>query len=262
MTGAHFAGSDVLAGERALVTGAGQGIGRATALALAARGAAVVLVDIDGEAAAATKAIISAAGGEATVLVIDVTSPGEVLAGVAEAETRGGELGIVVNNAGGGSPATTVMSSDADWERVLALNLHSARYVTRAVWPSMVRRRRGVILNAASQSAYRAQPDLAAYCTAKAGIVQFTRCVALEGAPYGIRANSVSPGYVLTPALQSWFDQQSDPQAAARGAASEIPLGRLARPEEVAETYAFLASPVSSYITGTNVEVNGGTTIN
>ncbi len=243
-----------------MVTGAGQGIGRATALAFATAGARVAVVDRDAELARATVREIETAGGRADALVCDVTSPAEVGRCVADIGKSLGPATILVNNAGGGNPPTSIMSPDEDWNAIFALNLMSVIYVTRAVWPGLCEQGGGVVLNAASQSARVADPNLAGYCAAKAAIVQLTRCLAVEGAPHGIRVNCVSPGFVSTPALTAWIGAEPDPVAVTEAIVNKIPLARLAQPDDIARTYVFLASDAAVYVTGAELPVDGGST--
>jgi 3-oxoacyl-[acyl-carrier protein] reductase len=247
-----------LDGRNALITGAGQGIGRSTALTFAAAGAGVAVADWDRELAASTVAAIEQAGGRAVASVIDVTKSADVERGVAEVTEQLGPITVLVNNAGGGNPPTTILSPEADWDRCVDLNFKGVVNVCRAVWPTMVEQGGGVILNAASLSATRAMAGLIAYCSSKAAVVQLTRCLALEGAPHKIRANCLAPGFVLTPALQEYFASTGDPDETAAAVAAGVPDGRLADPQEVADLYLFLASDVASYITGAAIPIDGG----
>ena len=247
-----------LDGRAALITGAGQGIGRSTALTFAAAGASVAVADWDPELAASTVSAIEQAGGRAIPSVIDVTKSADVERGVAEAIEQIGPITVLVNNAGGGNPPTTILSSEADWDRCVDLNFKGVVNVCRAVWPTMVQQGGGVILNAASLSATRVMAGLIAYCSSKAAVVQLTRCLALEGAPHKIRANCLAPGFVLTPALQEYFATTGDPVETAAAVAAGVPNGRLADPQEVADLYLFLASDAAAYITGAAVPIDGG----
>jgi NAD(P)-dependent dehydrogenase (short-subunit alcohol dehydrogenase family) len=250
-----------LDGRIALVTGGGQGIGRATAIMMADAGAKVAVVDIDEDLAASVVAEIESAGGTATAIMCDVTSEQDVEASVKRACNELGPVTILLNNAGGGNPPSTITSPRSQWDKIISLNLGSVISMSRAVWPVMVEQGGGVILSASSQSARRAMESLSPYGAAKAAIVQLTRSLALEGAPVGIRANCVAPGWVLTPAVQTWFDTQDDPQAVEAEAAASIPIGRLATPEDIAYAYCFLASDAAAYITGTELWCDGGTTL-
>jgi NAD(P)-dependent dehydrogenase (short-subunit alcohol dehydrogenase family) len=245
--------------KTAIVTGAGQGIGRATACAFAASGARVAVVDINEDAARETTAMIRSAGLGAETFVIDVTSSAAVAEQFAAIARELGPVDIVVNNAGGGIKQTTIESPDDDWDLVLNLNLRGVINTCRVLWRPMVDHGGGVILNASSQSAHRPMPGLTAYNVAKAGIVHLTKCLAVDGAAHGIRANCIAPGWVLTPAVEAWFAAEQDPQAAHDNmVASDIPIGRMATAEDVAAAYLYLASPAASYVTGVELPVDGG----
>jgi NAD(P)-dependent dehydrogenase (short-subunit alcohol dehydrogenase family) len=247
-----------LDGRTAMITGAGQGIGRFTALAFAAAGAQVAVADWDGELATSTVSAIEEAGGRAVTSVFDVTKAAEAEQAVAEVGRQLGPVTVLVNNAGGGNPPTTIMSPEADWDRCVNLNFKGVVNMCRATWPTMIEQGGGVILNAASLSATRAMAGLIAYCSSKAAVVQLTRCLALEGAPHRIRANCLAPGFVLTPALQEYFSSTGDPDETAAAVAAGVPDGRLGDPAEVADLYLFLASDAAAYITGAAIPIDGG----
>lgn len=253
-------GSARFSGQGVLVTGAGKGIGRETALRFAAEGAKVAAVDIDREAVEAVVAAITDAGGEAVALVGDVTSATAVDAFVARAADVLGDLSVVVNNAGGGAEGFAEMD-EAEWDRQINLNLKSAFLVSRAVWPLLKARGGGSILNAASIAGRWASPGLLAYCTAKAAIAMFTKSLALEGGPYGIRVNCVVPGNIRTPALEAYFESQGDADSLYEKAAAMTAVGRLGTSADIAEAYLYLASDAASFVTGTELLVDGGLTL-
>ncbi|WP_214104355.1 SDR family NAD(P)-dependent oxidoreductase [Acrocarpospora catenulata] len=259
-TGRAGSGGPRFAGQVALVTGAGRGIGQETAFRFAAAGAKVAAVDLDQATAEETAGAIRADGGEAVGLAGDVLSSASVTAFVAEAVRLLGPVSVLVNNAGGGA-GFTMDSPEQEWDRQLDLNLKSAYLVAKAVWPVMRENGGGVILNASSVAGRWAMPGLTAYSVAKAGIVMLTKSLALEGAPYGIRVNCVVPGNVLTPALRAFFDSQDDPDAAYAAAAKAAAVGRLGEGQDIADAYLYLASPEASWVTGTDLLIDGGFTL-
>lgn len=250
-----------LDGRVALITGAGQGIGLATAEGMASLGAKVAIADINAELGEAAAAAIVADGGEAIFVNCDVTSQESAEAAVAVAGAALGPVNVAVNNAGGGNPPTTMSSARAQWDAALALNLGGAIAISLAVWPVMLENGGGVILNASSQAARRAMEGLSAYCTAKAGITALTRSLALEGGPHGIRANCVAPGWVLTPAVVEWFERTGDRAKAEAEASEAVAIRRLSTAEDMARIYCYLASDNASYITGAELWADGGTTL-
>jgi len=245
-----------LASKVALVTGASSGIGQATALALAARGASVAVHYNSNQAGAqeAVKAICSQ-GGKAVAVRGDVKSSSEVTRIVAETVAALGPVDILVNNAGSLVERLRLMElSEARWDEVIALNLTSAYYFCRAVAPSMMERRSGTIINVSS-IAGRNGGALGSihYTTAKGGLIAFTKCLAKEMALYGVRVNAVSPGVIATP-----FHGRFSTREMMENYNKAIPLGRPGNPEEVGRVIAFLASEEASYVTGETVEINGG----
>jgi NAD(P)-dependent dehydrogenase (short-subunit alcohol dehydrogenase family) len=244
------------AGRVGLVTGAGSGMGRATARLLAERGGAVVAADVNAEGAAATVAGIREAGGRAEACHCDVTRASDVEAAVALARQRFGRLDVLINCAGILRIAPLEETSEKEWAEVLAVNLTGAFLQTKAAMAAMREQGGGAIVHIASRAALRAKEGHGAYGTAKAGILQLTQTAALEGAPHGIRVNCVCPGFVDTPMTRGGYEED------AFAAWSRIcPLGRPAQPEEIARAMLFLASSEASFITGVALPVDGGRTV-
>ena len=244
-----------LRGKVAVVTGAGQGLGEAIARRLAAEGAAVAVVDVEGGLADGVAREIQAAGSRAVAVRTDVTDRASVRAMVEEVGRRLGEPDILVNNAGGFPKLRTLLEvEEEEWDAILALNLKSAYLCSRAVLPGMIARRGGRIVSLSSPAA-RSLTNFSAthYAAAKAGILGFTRHLAYEVGQYGITVNAVAPGTTLTERVR----RARTPEDQAR-IASLVPLGRLGLPEDSAAAVAFLASDDAAYITGITLDVNGG----
>jgi meso-butanediol dehydrogenase/(S,S)-butanediol dehydrogenase/diacetyl reductase len=244
-----------LAGKVAVVTAAASGIGRASALRLAAEGALLVLNDLDAAALAALVAEIRGSGGTAEACPGDVCESGTHDALVARAEQRFGRLDVLHNNAGVGLPGPLHEVSDADWRRQLAVTLDSAFYGTRAALRVMRAQRAGSIINTASGAALAAEENLGVYSAAKSALVGLTRATAVENAALGIRANAICPGTILTPAVARL--DASLPGGLSDYAAAH-PQRRLGTAEEVAALVAFLASDDSAHINGTAIPIDGG----
>jgi 2-deoxy-D-gluconate 3-dehydrogenase len=245
-----------LDGMVALVTGAGSGIGRVTAQALAEAGADVAVTELPErlERAEATAAEVRGLGRTAAALPLDVREVPSVAAMVAAARDRFGRIDVLVNNAGVQVPRLAVDVREEDWDAVLDVDLRGAFFVAQAVGREMIRAGRGAIVNIASQMGLVGYYKRAAYCSAKAGLVNLTRVLALEWAPRGVRVNAVAPTFVRTPLTESTF---ADPELA-EDIPRRIPLGRLAQPEDVAAAVVFLASPAAGMITGHTLPVDGG----
>ncbi len=241
----------------ALVTGAGSGIGRETALRFASEGALVAAADLRFDAARQTAAEI---GESALGLELDVTSAPGVERGIGSVLERFGGLDVVVNNAGVTIVGAAHELTDEAWDKELDTNLKSVYLVSKAAWPHLVERGGGSILSTASIAGIWAIPSDAAYCASKAGVIMLTKCLALDGAKSGIRANCVCPGFIETPMIQGYFADQPDPAAARRFAESIHPLGRLGAPVDIADAFVYLASDEAAWVTGTSLVVDGGLT--
>ncbi len=234
------------------MTGAAAGIGREIARALSAEGASVVVVDRDGVGAARVAAQLSTDAAPCAGVTADVSVEGDVERLVEETLSRFGRIDVLVNNAGIASSSPLVVTELAEWNRVLAVDLTGVFLCSRAVTPTMIAQGHGAIVNIGSQLGLRGAPNLAAYCAAKAGVHGLTKALARELAPHGIRVNAVAPGPVDTDILAD-----VDPETMA-GILGEIPLGRVARVEEIAPVVVLLASEGGAYFTGSVVNVSGG----
>lgn len=242
-----------LAGQVAVITGGGRGIGQAIATTLAAAGATVVLnYRRDAAAAAATVAAITTQGGQAAALQADVSDAAAVDRMLGTVLEQHGQLDILVNNAGITRDGLLLRMKDDDFDAVLDTNLRGLFYCTRAALRPMTRRRSGRIINIASVVGIIGNAGQANYAAAKAGILGFTRAVAREIGSRNITVNAVAPGYIET-------DMTASIRPEARAALIEsIPLGRLGTPQDVAALVCFLAAPQASYITGQTFVVDGG----
>jgi NAD(P)-dependent dehydrogenase (short-subunit alcohol dehydrogenase family) len=238
-------------GQISIVTGAGSGIGLATAEGLAAGGATVICVDW--KAAEEAAASIRSSGGNATGVTLDVRDSAGWTALVADVIARHGPIDILVNNAGIAVPGDTAADvSEEVWDRILDINAKGVWLGMRAVLPGMVARKRGKICNVASTAAHIGLRDAAAYCASKGAVLALTRQAGVQYAPHNIQINSVSPGTTMT-------GLQRDVTEAQRAAFLPLtPIGRFAESAEVASAILFLVSGGSSFITGADVSVDGG----
>ncbi|MFC1871644.1 3-oxoacyl-[acyl-carrier-protein] reductase [Chloroflexota bacterium] len=238
-------------GKVALVTGSGQGIGRAIALKLAEAGAAVVVNDI-GEAAQAVAGEIEALGRQSLPVLADVSSAEDTTRLVETAISAYGRVDILVNNAGIARDQLVMRMSEGDWDRVIEIDLKGVFLCTRAVLKHMVKQRSGRIVSISSIVGIVGNRGQANYASAKAGIIGFTRSVAKEVASRGITANAVAPGFIDTEMTQhleeEWREQVK----------RQIPLGYFGSAQDVAEAVAFLASEEARYITGQVLGIDGG----
>ncbi|MGI5451741.1 SDR family NAD(P)-dependent oxidoreductase [Streptomyces sp. CA-249302] len=236
-----------------MVTGAASGIGAACARLLAARGAPVLVTDLDEEGAAEVAAEITAAGGRARARRLDVTDPGAMEKAVSEATDLGGELRIAVNSAGINGPLKPLGAYPVtDFDNVIGVNLHGVFHALRHQLPAMVAAGGGAIVNLASIAAHSGFRDHGAYAAAKQGVLALTRTAAREYGGSGIRVLSVSPGLVDTPLVAAL------PPGATDGLLDAVPLRRPAQPEEVARLIGFLVSDDAAYLTGGDHVIDGG----
>jgi 3-oxoacyl-[acyl-carrier protein] reductase len=235
----------------ALVTGASRGIGRAIALTLARQGATVVAA-ARGENARPVSEEIAAAGGKAEFAALDVTAPGAIDEAVAGVLARHGRIDVLVNNAGIAKDQLMLRMKREDWDAVIATNLTAAFALTQAALKPMIRQRGGRIISISSVVGQAGNAGQANYAASKAGLIGFSKAVALEVASRGITVNVVAPGLIATDMTQALTGDARDEWA------SRIPLKRLGTPEDVAAAVCFLASNEASYITGQVVAVNGG----
>jgi NAD(P)-dependent dehydrogenase (short-subunit alcohol dehydrogenase family) len=242
--------SERLKGKRALLTAAGQGMGRAAALAFAREGAQVIATDVNPKSLEAF-----AANAGISTSRLDVLDERDVQAFV----DRTGAVDILFNCAGWVHQGSLLDCSIEDWDRSFDLNVRSMFVVTKAMLPKMIAGGGGVILNMASVlGARKAAPNRLAYAASKAAVEGFTRALAIDHVKQGIRVNCVCPGTVDTPSLGDRINAFADPEQARREFIARQPMGRLATAEEVAETFVYLVSDESSFMTGQSVFVDGG----
>lgn len=241
-------------GSVAFVTGAGGGIGRACALAFAAEGADVAVVDIDELKANAVGQEIEGLGRSALVCVTDVANPDDVHDAVEESMQRFAQIDILVNSAIRMMPGPLESLPLESWDTVMNIGLRGYFIVGQAVGREMIARGSGVILNIASTGAHLPYPNTGAYSTCKAGAAMLAKCFALEWARHGVRACSISPGMIKTPMTEQLY---SDPEIL-EGRSKCAPLGRVGEAEEVANVAVFLASDDAAYITAADILVDGG----
>ncbi len=252
-----------VAGKGALVTGAASGIGAATSHLLAREGALVAVTDINGDGANRTAQEINRDyPGQARAFTHDVTSQSDWQAVLAEASDWANGLSILVNNAGIGRFGTIEDETLEGWQQVQSVNSDSVFLGCKLAMPYLRRAAPSSIVNISSSAAYVGRPNIAAYNASKAAVWMLTKSVALHCAKRGddIRCNSVHPGYIRTPILDPILESSPDPAIVERNIKREIPMGRLADPQDVAYAVLYLASDESRYVTGAELKVDGGMT--
>jgi 3-oxoacyl-[acyl-carrier protein] reductase len=250
-----------LQGLVAVITGAGSGIGRASALAFAEEGACVLVADLNPASADETAEQVRTAGGNADTAQVDVTNGEQVEAMVQRAVDRFGRIDVLFNNAGLPQAFTPFEeSTDALFDRIMDVNVRGVFYGCRAAIPRMKAQGGGVILNTASTAGIRPRPGLAVYNASKAAVITLTKTLAVELAPHRIRVVSICPVATDTPMLPSFIgvERGADEAEGRRRFISTIPWGRLNRPEDIARAAVFLASSDAEMVTGTAFEVDGG----
>ena len=240
-----------------VITGGGSGIGRAAALAFGALGARVAIGGLEADELETTFSTLEGEGVAARAAPIDVRKADDVSRFIEDAVSAFGRLDVVVNCAGTSAVGELADMSEDEWDLVFDTNVKGVFLVSRAATPHLVETG-GTVVNVASQLAFAAVGGFAAYCASKAAVVHLTRAMALELIPKGVRVNCVCPGATDTPLLRRAFPGGVGPQGTLDELASAHPIGRLARPEEIAEAIVFLASPEASFAVGASLIVDGG----
>lgn len=242
-----------LANKVAIVTGAGSGIGKATALLFAREGAKVVIADIDNAGGVDTENAIKEKGGKAIFVHTDVSVASEVANLIAIARDRFGKIDVLFNNAGIFIKNTPVeLVEESTWERIFAVNVKGIFLAVKYAVPEMKKNGGGVIVNTASMTAVRPLKNMSAYAASKGAVITLTKALALELASFKIRVNCINPAITETPIISVLSEEQK------RATVSTIPLGRMGKPEDMAHAALFLASDESAMLTGSSINVDGG----
>lgn len=236
-------------GRRALVTGAGSGIGLALVENLLARGADVVAFDV----------VTNAVPAGATRLAVDISDE-EQIRGALESIAGEGPIDTLFNNAGIGSTKNVVDCEVEEWDRVFAVNVRGTYLMCKHLLPRMLEHKHGIIVNTASAAGLIGLPDRAAYCASKGAVIALTKQIAVQWASHGIRCNSICPGTVDSPWVGRLIDEAEDPEARRLQLVGRQPMGRLGTPAEVAAAAIYLASDAAAFVTGTDLVIDGGIT--
>ena len=249
-----------LSGRVCVVTGGGSGIGRAICLLFGREGATVVAADKNPESAARTVGELEFLGAKGMAVQVDVSLAKSVQGMVDVVVEEHGRIDVLVNNAGFGFAATVVETDEADWDRLMSVNLKGVYLGCKYVVPVMARQGGGSIVNTASAAGLVGVPDRAAYCASKGGVIAMTRAMAIDHVHEGVRINCVAPGTVESPYFDEIFAATDDPEGLRRLMEARHPMGRLGSPDEVASGVLYLASDESSFVTGSVLSVDGGMT--
>ncbi len=249
-----------LDGKVAIITGAGRGIGEATARAFVREGASVVVAELDATTGAATAAALSASG-SALYLPCDVTDSDSIDRVVAATLSSFGRIDILVNNAGINVFHEPLDTSEAEWRRCFAVDLDGVWRMSKAVLPTMLGRRDGAIINIASSHSFSIIPGCFPYPVAKHGLLGLTRALGIDYAARGVRVNAIAPGYVETQIAVDYWNTFPDPEAERRRTYDLHPPKRIGRPEEVAMTAVFLASDEAPFINAACIVIDGGRSV-
>ncbi|MGH2557505.1 MAG: SDR family NAD(P)-dependent oxidoreductase [Thermomicrobiales bacterium] len=253
-------GGGRLANKIAVITGGAHGIGRASAILFAREGARVAIVDYDAEGGAETEQLVREAGGEAVFLRADIGRREDAERAIAATIDRYGGVDVLFNNAGIMPEGTALTHTEADWDRVMDVNLKAIFLLSRAAIPSMIARGGGSIVNTASVQGLRGHQNRLAYATSKHGVIGITRSLAADFARDGVRVNAICPGAIDTPMLHRVLADLPDRAAALAEFAALHPLGTIGHPDDVAYAALYLASDESRFVTGIALPVDGGYT--
>jgi NAD(P)-dependent dehydrogenase (short-subunit alcohol dehydrogenase family) len=252
-----------LEGQVAIITGAGRGIGRATALELAQMGADIVVAELDSASAEHTAAEVKSRGRRASVVPTDVTSPTDLRAMAERTRAKFGRIDVFINNAGIYRAASPLDITEEHWDAIMNVNAKAVFFASQAVLPVMIAQRRGSIISLASMAGKVGSRSNLPYNASKAAVISITKSLALAHAAEGIRANCVCPGFVETDMWIAVAREQGAlmglaPEEFTRQRAAQVPLGRMERAEDVANVIGFLASERAAYMTGQAINVTGG----
>jgi NAD(P)-dependent dehydrogenase (short-subunit alcohol dehydrogenase family) len=246
----------LLEGKSAIITGASKGLGREISLSFAREGAFVGLFSRDERALISLKEEIEKAGGKSMILKGDATVYEDVKNAVQKFIEEAGKIDILVNNAGIGEVIPVLEMKEEDWDRTINANLKSVFFFSKEAGKHMVKARSGRIINIASINGIKGEGNLTAYCASKAGVIGFTKALALEWAPYNVLVNAVAPGYFVSEMTRKALEDEKMRERLIR----RIPLRRFASPEEIAGIVLYLASDMSSFVTGSVFVIDGGET--